>query len=94
MSKLATFRVDDEDWQKFQEIARTQGTSASALLVNFIRSSIVSGVMPNHQDSSVVENAIQTKLASIDERIENAIQAKLADIDERIENAIQVKLVA
>ncbi|QMS91363.1 hypothetical protein HUN01_28590 [Nostoc edaphicum CCNP1411] len=94
MSKLATFRIDDEDWQKFQELAKTQGTSASALLVNFIRSSITSPEVTKRQESGDVESAIQAKLASIDERIENAVQLKLADVDRRIESAIQEKLVA
>lgn len=34
--KLATFRIDADEWEAFQEWARRSGTNASALLVNYI----------------------------------------------------------
>jgi hypothetical protein len=33
---LATFRIEESDWQEFKELAESQGASASALLNDFI----------------------------------------------------------
>ena len=37
VSKLATFRTDDETWDSFQAKAKRNGTNASALLQRFVR---------------------------------------------------------
>jgi hypothetical protein len=36
-NKLATFRIDDEVWQLFQDKAKANGTNASALLQGFVK---------------------------------------------------------
>lgn len=34
--KLATFRIDPDEWEAFQQWAKRNGTTASALLVEYI----------------------------------------------------------
>ena len=74
-SKLATFRVDAEYWQKFQEKARGEGATASALLVQFVKNyidgNIDSGIdKTRHQDSNIevlIQNAIAPFWAELTE---------------------------
>ena len=41
--KLASFRIDNQLWQQFQDVAKSQNTTASALLISYIKSVVNTG---------------------------------------------------
>ena len=43
MDKLATFRVQDEEWAAFQALCKEGGSNASKELIGFIRECLKSG---------------------------------------------------
>ena len=73
VSKLATFRTDDETWDSFQAKAKRNGTNASALLQRFVRdylddkldSRIDSPAAPNVDIESIVNAAIESRLETV-----------------------------
>ena len=73
VSKLATFRTDDETWDSFQAKAKRNGTNASALLQRFVRdylddkldSCIDSPAAPNVDIESIVNAAIESRLETV-----------------------------
>jgi uncharacterized coiled-coil DUF342 family protein len=85
MSKiLATFRIEESDWNAFKEWAEKRGNNASSELVGFIESAL--------GRASVQRESIS--LESLDNRIENCIDKCLdskldISIDKRIGTAIE-----
>lgn len=80
---LATFRVDENDWNAFKEWAESRGTNASSELVGFIESALGRG-----SDRGAID------LDSLDKRIEGCLDKHLASkldigIDKKIETAIE-----
>ena len=80
MTKLATFRVDNGDWQQFQDIARQNNTTASALLVNFVQGVIKGGCIDKTQ-VSIQDTDIQPSIQNLDEIIDNKIKISIQDGD-------------
>ncbi len=76
-NKLATFRIDDEVWQLFQDKAKANGTNASALLQGFVKdylddnldSRIDSTVVPNLDIKDIIETAINSRLIIIESEV-------------------------
>lgn len=88
-SKLATFRVDGADWQQFQDIARENNTTASALLIGFIQNVIESGIDKVNQPS--IQETDKTSLPSIQD-IDKTSQPSMQDIDKLIDNKIRLSI--
>lgn len=73
VSKLATFRTDDETWDSFQAKAKSNGTNASALLQRFVRdylddkldSRIDSPAAPDVDIESIVNVAVDRRLEAV-----------------------------
>lgn len=73
VSKLATFRTDDETWDSFQAKAKSNGTNASALLQRFVRdylddkldSRIDSPAAPDVDIESIVNVAVESRLEAV-----------------------------
>ena len=86
VSKLATFRTDDETWESFQAKAKRNGTNASALLQRFVRD-----YLDDNLDSRIDSNAIPN-LDSIDARIDERIDARIdairSEYDAKLDEAI------
>ena len=80
-SKLATFRVDGGDWQQFQDIARQNNTTASALLVNFVQGVIKGGCIDNKTQVSIQDTDVQPSIQNLDEIIDNKIKISIQDGD-------------
>jgi len=74
--KLATFKIEEEDWKAFQEIAEGEGSSASAMLKEFIRWSLA-GNRLNKTSTSDIDERIDAKLAPLQAQIEE-LRGKLA----------------
>jgi hypothetical protein len=71
MEKLATFRIDSELWTQFIEVAKSEGTNASKLLIGFIQSRIDGDI---YNPAPVYTESDTDKLAThIDERIDEHI---------------------
>ena len=89
--KLATFRIDPDEWEAFQEWAKRSGTNASALLVNYIEQCLdrppskISRFSLNGTDDN-----IERRIDSIDKRL------KLLEgsIEEKIEKLIKKQMVS
>jgi hypothetical protein len=74
--KLATFKIDEEKWKAFQEIAETESTSASAMLKEFVEWTL-SGNRLNKVSTLDIEQRIDAKLAPLQAQIEE-LRGKLA----------------
>jgi hypothetical protein len=89
-NKLATFRVDGDIWQQFQDIARQNNTTATALLIGFIEGVLESGIdkvnQPSIQD---IDKTTQPSIQDIDKTTQPSIQGIDTMIDNRIRLSIQ-----
>ena len=78
---LATFRIDEELWGKFKDIAKNKQTNASALIIQYIQGAVSSGGVDNVSQpiSQNIDNipklSIQDIEKIIDEKINSSIQA-------------------
>jgi len=78
---LATFRIDEELWGKFKDIAKNKQTNASALIIQYIQGVVSSGGVDNVPQSTPqnIDNlpklSIQDIEKIIDEKINSSIQA-------------------
>ena len=77
VSKLATFRTDDETWDSFQAKAKRNGTNASALLQRFVRD-YLDDKLDKRKDSPTVSDVDMQAM------IDDAIAAKLSEIKDEI----------
>jgi hypothetical protein len=101
-SVLATFRVDEEKWKRFQQLAKESGYSASALLVGFIDKSIDSGVespplQPNIIDTNIdkiIESYLEKNLDKyIDDSLDKIIESYLEkNLDKYIDNTLDKRV--
>lgn len=81
---LATFRIEAKTWKAFQERAKMSGTSASALLVDFIDSYLGGTEAPT--PAPVV--ASQDELAELRKRIDSLEETVLNRLDKLEENQV------
>jgi gas vesicle protein len=88
-NKLATFRVDSADWQRFQDTAKQNNTTASALLIGFIQSVIESGIDKVNQPS--IQDIDKTTQPSIQD-IDKTTQPSIQDIDTMIDDKIRLSI--
>ena len=78
MSKLATFRIDDEAWQAFLDATKQEGVSASSALVDFVNWYIAGNriTQPEQPKTNDIEHLIESRIATLEAKLENRI-AKL-----------------
>jgi hypothetical protein len=97
VSKLATFRTDDETWDSFQAKAKRNGTNASALLQRFVRdylddkldSRIDSPTVSDVDIQAMIDDAIAAKLSEIKDEIKEEYGAGFRGISANITNQLQ-----
>ena len=97
VSKLATFRTDDETWESFQAKAKRNGTNASALLQRFVRdylddkldSRIDSPTVSDVDIQAMIDDAIAAKLSEIKDEIKEEYGAGFRGISANITNQLQ-----
>lgn len=75
--KLATFRVNDDEWEAFKEAAKQDGSNASAELIRFIRAYQNGFRLDREESPAKIENSIESAIAPLVQRIE-ALEGKLA----------------
>jgi len=59
---LATFRVDEDDWEAFKQWAEKRGNSASGELIRFIESALGRATL---DDMDTVDKKIEAAIASL-----------------------------
>jgi hypothetical protein len=67
---LATFRVDEDDWEAFKQWSEKRGNSASGELIRFIESALGKAVLDD--------------MDTVDKKIEAAIESLRAEFNEKI----------
>lgn len=77
--KLATFKIDEDKWKAFQEVAEAENSSASAMLKDFINWVIAGNRLKNEEaDTPDIDHRIDSKLAAIKEEILEQLRGELA----------------
>ncbi|AFW97321.1 hypothetical protein IQ227_24985 [Anabaena aphanizomenioides LEGE 00250] len=95
---LATFRIDEELWGKFKDIAKNKQTNASALIIQYIQGVVSSGGVDNVPQSTPqnIDNlpklSIQDIEKIIDEKINSSIQAM--DNNQSIQNHLDLNTIS
>lgn len=87
--KLATFKIDEDDWEAFKALCDAQNIPASRALVGFISSTIAAGkvdesLLPKPKSSQNIDidiDSLETRLmdrlmARLDDRLEAVIGGK------------------
>ena len=67
MDKLATFRVQDEDWLAFQALCKEGGSNASKELIGYIQGCLKAGKVGAIGDAAMVSSGVT--LADVDAAI-------------------------
>ena len=67
MDKLATFRVQDEDWLAFQALCKEGGSNASKELIGYIQGCLKAGKVGAIGDAGMVSSGVT--LADVDAAI-------------------------
>lgn len=78
--KLATFRIDADQWDAFQEWAKRSGTNASALLVNYIEQCLVSTPSRFSHFPDRMNKNLDKRLDSLEQRLlflETSLEARI-----------------
>jgi hypothetical protein len=75
--KLATFKINSETWQSFQQKAKANKSSASAVLKQFI-----DDYLSNRVELTNAETAPQ--LEAIEARLERLVDERFKEIDDRL----------
>jgi len=78
-NKLATFRIDDEVWQLFQDKAKANGTNASALLQCFVKDYLDDN-LDKCIDKPVANSEAIADLQSQISNLKSAINLELVEI--------------
>ena len=81
---LATFRIDEELWGNFKDIAKNKQTSASALIIQYIQGVVSSGAVDPKVTPQNIDNlpklSIQDIEKIVDEKINSSIQINTPSI--------------
>lgn len=105
---LVTFWVDKQDWNSFKELCKSEGTTASVVLRDFVERRAKSNSIPDLKktldDCLTEDNELLDKLIAkrLDKKLDECIGAKLdkhidAKLDEKMQQRLEViegKLIA
>ena len=96
--KLATFKIEEHNWESFKALCETQGTNASRTLISFIEQSIVDGkidesLLPKTRiaSSQNIDIDIDSLEARLMDRVDSLEARLMARVDDRLESAIMGK---
>jgi hypothetical protein len=89
---LATFRIDEELWGKFKDVAKNSKTNASALIIQYIQGVVGGDAIPQN-----IDNSPSLSIHDIDSRIDEKIRQSIQDINTpsipQIEDLIDSRIV-
>jgi hypothetical protein len=92
---LATFRIDEELWGKFKDIAKNKQTNASALIIQYIQGVVSSGGVDNPPKATPqnIDISPQPNLDDIykyiDNKLDNLEDVSIQDIDNKIAESLE-----
>ncbi len=92
---LATFRIDEELWGKFKDIAKNKQTNASALIIQYIQGVVSSGGVDNPPKATPpnIDISPQPNLDDIykyiDKKLDNLEDVSIQDIDNKIAESLE-----
>lgn len=78
--KLATFKIDEQDWETFKAICDGQGIPASRALVGFISSTITSGKVDESLLPKPKSNSNDIDLSGLEDRLMTRFEARLQEV--------------
>jgi hypothetical protein len=88
---LATFRIDEELWGKFKDVAKNKQTNASALIIQYIQNTVGGDAIPQN-----IDNPTTLSIHDIDNRIDEKIRQSIQDINtpsiQNIEDMIDARI--
>jgi hypothetical protein len=73
---LATFRIDPDKWESFKELSANNGSSASAVILQFIN---------NCLDTKQTPSSAHVSLDSLEFLIDKRIEASLAEVRSQLD---------
>lgn len=85
--KLATFRIEPEKWEAFKSLAANQGTSASAMLNDFIDQCLAEGRINFDAPAAVGNDA--NLINFIDARIDASLTTRLDEMRSQFEAQLE-----
>ena len=94
--KLATFKIDENDWEAFKTLCEKQGTNASRTLISLIDKSIADGkidesLLPKYRSASSQSASSQNIDIDIDSLETRLMDRLMARLDDRLEAALSGK---
>lgn len=84
---LATFRIDEELWGKFKDVAKNKQTNASALIIQYIQNTVGGNAIPQN-----IDNSYQLSIHDIDSRIDEKIKNINTPSIQNIEDMIDARI--
>jgi len=78
--KLATFKVDEQDWEAFKAICDSQGIPASRALVGFISSTIQTGKVDESLLPKPKSSSNDIDLSGLEDRLMARFEARLQEV--------------
>lgn len=85
-TKIRGFRLDEERWEKFKEIAATEGLNASEAIIKFIEAAIAHGSIKTTIHTSVNTTAV--------EQLEKKIDLKLDQLRTELKGEVKKQIDA
>lgn len=86
MSKLATFRVEEDIWEAFLVATKEEGASASSALLEFVKWYVAGNrlakpeVVSDSDIEQIVDNRIASLESQLDARIAALIDSRLGEL--------------
>ena len=81
MDKLATFRIQDEDWLAFQVLCKADGSNASKELIGYIRGCLKAGKVGTVGETETIPSGVM--MADVDAAIA-PLRDELAELREAL----------
>ncbi|MEH2282786.1 MAG: hypothetical protein V7K90_15895 [Nostoc sp.] len=82
---LATFRIEPEEWESFKALATGSNSTASAILLRFIKSCLDAKQILSTSSTLNTNYSLDSIEALVDKRIKLSIDSIEALVDKRIE---------
>ena len=85
---LATFRIEPEEWESFKALATSNDSTASATLLQFIKSCLDAKQILSTSSTFNTNHSLDSIEALMDKRIKGSLDNIEALMDKRIEESL------
>jgi hypothetical protein len=89
---LATFRIEEEEWEAFKEWSNANGSNASAVLIDLVRGCLsgktpgVSSVPSPDSTPTHLDDSTEQRIDKIEQRLDKEIDKRDDYLDKRIDS--------